>query len=206
MALIPLKQINGDPIDGGSGAATSQTQRVVIATDQLTSAIATASNQTTTNTAIGAVTETSPSTDTASSGLNGRLQRIAQRLTSLISLLPTSLGAKTKAASLSVAPSTDAIFNGSLPTVTSGTILSLTTNATGTTYTAFSSTTCTALDLVNNTGVTIEYRRGASGSAMQIPDKSARLIIGITNANQIDVRRTDVSNTTVSLQAEAFIL
>lgn len=39
----------------------------------------------------GALTETAPATDVASSGLNGRLQRIAQRLTSLIGLLPASL-------------------------------------------------------------------------------------------------------------------
>ena len=45
------------------------------------------------DTKTGSLTETAPSTDTASSGLNGRLQRIAQRITSLISLLPTSLGA-----------------------------------------------------------------------------------------------------------------
>src|SRR4051812_21338843 len=44
-------------------------------------------------TRLGAVTETAPSTDTGSSGLNGRLQRIAQRITSLIALLPTALGA-----------------------------------------------------------------------------------------------------------------
>ena len=43
-------------------------------------------------TAIGIITETAPATDTASSGLNGRLQRIAQRLTSLIALVPTALG------------------------------------------------------------------------------------------------------------------
>lgn len=42
---------------------------------------------------LGSLTETAPSTDTASSGLNGRLQRIAQRLTSMIALLPTALGA-----------------------------------------------------------------------------------------------------------------
>ena len=42
---------------------------------------------------IGPVNETAPATDTASSGLNGRLQRIAQRITSLIALLPTALGA-----------------------------------------------------------------------------------------------------------------
>lgn len=45
-----------------------------------------------TDTLVGAVTETAPATDTASSGLNGRLQRIAQRLTSIIALLPTALG------------------------------------------------------------------------------------------------------------------
>lgn len=40
---------------------------------------------------IGATNETAPATDTASSGLNGRLQRVAQRLTSLIALVPTAL-------------------------------------------------------------------------------------------------------------------
>src|SRR4051794_1045959 len=40
---------------------------------------------------LGSLTETAPTTDTASSGLNGRLQRIAQRLTSLISLIPSAL-------------------------------------------------------------------------------------------------------------------
>lgn len=39
----------------------------------------------------GALTEAAPATDTASSGLNGRLQRVAQRLTSLIAQLPSSL-------------------------------------------------------------------------------------------------------------------
>lgn len=42
---------------------------------------------------IGTLTETAPASDTASSGLNGRLQRIAQRLTSMIALLPAALGA-----------------------------------------------------------------------------------------------------------------
>lgn len=51
---------------------------------------------------LGSLTETAPATDTASSGLNGRLQRIAQRLTTLIGLLPTALGQTTKSASLAV--------------------------------------------------------------------------------------------------------
>ena len=43
------------------------------------------SKQDAANVLTGAVTETAPATDTASSGLNGRLQRIAQRLTTIIS-------------------------------------------------------------------------------------------------------------------------
>lgn len=51
---------------------------------------------------VGAMTEGAPASDTASSGLNGRLQRIAQRLTSLIALIPAALGQGTMAQSLSV--------------------------------------------------------------------------------------------------------
>jgi hypothetical protein len=40
----------------------------------------------------GALTETAPANDTASSGQNGRLQRIAQRLTTLIALFPVGAG------------------------------------------------------------------------------------------------------------------
>lgn len=52
-----------------------------------------AATEATLDTRTGSLTETPPTTDTASSGLNGRLQRIAQRITSLIGLLPTALGA-----------------------------------------------------------------------------------------------------------------
>lgn len=45
---------------------------------------ATLADQTLLTTEIGAVTETAPANDTASSGLNGRLQRIAQNITTLI--------------------------------------------------------------------------------------------------------------------------
>lgn len=79
------------PIKAGEGAATNG-MRVAIATD---------------STVIGAVTETAPATDTASSGINGRLQRIAQRLTALIALLPASIGQKAKAASFAVTIASD---------------------------------------------------------------------------------------------------
>lgn len=40
--------------------------------------------------AVGALTETAPASDTASSGLNGRMQRLAQRLTSLLGVFPAN--------------------------------------------------------------------------------------------------------------------
>lgn len=51
---------------------------------------------------LGSLTESAPASDTASSGQNGRLQRIAQRITSMIALLPTALGRTTQGSSLSV--------------------------------------------------------------------------------------------------------
>lgn len=94
----------------------------------------------------------------------------------------------------------------SVPGAVSATILSLTTAATGTNYTAFSSQTCQSLDIVNTSSVAIEYRRGATGNAMTILSGSSRLVVGITNANEIDVRRVDTSNTQITIPAEAIVI
>ncbi|TAK89399.1 MAG: hypothetical protein EPO06_12110 [Burkholderiaceae bacterium] len=77
-----------------SGAATEATLAGVLTTTDF-------------DTKVGSLTETAPATDTASSGVNGRLQRIAQRLTSIIALLPGSLGQKASAASLAVVVASD---------------------------------------------------------------------------------------------------
>ncbi|CAB4165308.1 hypothetical protein UFOVP833_46 [uncultured Caudovirales phage] len=81
-----LKGIYGRILAAGA-AAMAASWSVTIATDDAR---------------IGPVNETAPASDTASSGLNGRLQRLAQRITSLIALLPASLGSKAASASLSV--------------------------------------------------------------------------------------------------------
>lgn len=56
---------------------------------------------------LGPVNEAAPSTDTGVAGLNGRLQRVAQRITALMALLPASLGQKTLGASLAVVLASD---------------------------------------------------------------------------------------------------
>jgi hypothetical protein len=93
----------------------------------------------------------------------------------------------------------------SVPLAVSATILTLTTAATGTNWTAFGSSVCDALDLTNSTSVAIEYRRGGAGNGMQVLSGASRLIVGISNANQIEVRRVDTSNTQVTVQAEALV-
>jgi hypothetical protein len=94
----------------------------------------------------------------------------------------------------------------SVPGAVSATILSLTTAATGTNYTAFSSQTCQALDIVNTSSVAIEYRRGGAGNTMTILSGSSRLVVGISNANEISVRRVDTSNTQITIPAEAIVI
>lgn len=88
-------------------ADLSETQPVSLASVPLPTGAATSAKQDEEAILIGAVTETAPVSDTASSGLNGRLQRLAQRITSLIALLPASLGQKTMANSLAVAIASD---------------------------------------------------------------------------------------------------
>ncbi len=77
------------------------------------------------------------------------------------------------------------------PSMTSGGNISVATASPGTNYAAFASQACKQLTIVNNTGFAIEFRQGAAGVAIPIVDKSAFTVFGITNANQIDVRRID---------------
>lgn len=106
---------NGQLIGGHNGAGlfrhmkVSNTGEVIVevATSALPTGAATEAKQDAEAVLIGAVTETAPGTDTASSGLNGRLQRIAQRITSLISLFPASIGQKTSANSFAVTIASD---------------------------------------------------------------------------------------------------
>lgn len=97
------------------GTTPSDTQPVSAASLPLPSGASTESTLSTVSTEVGGVTETAPATDTASSGLNGRLQRIAQRLTSIIALLPASIGKKATTGSMSVTLASDDTLYSVLP-------------------------------------------------------------------------------------------
>lgn len=94
-------------VDASNSTGLTGTFTANAGTNLNTSALALETTQVANGVLIGAVTEAAPATDTASSGLNGRLQRIAQRLTSIIAVLPSAIGQQLKANSLSVTMASD---------------------------------------------------------------------------------------------------
>lgn len=87
---VALRTADGTVIDLSGDAANGLDVDIT----RFPATAATAANQDTTNTALGATNETAPASDTATSGLNGRLQRVAQNLTTA----NTALGTTTDAA------------------------------------------------------------------------------------------------------------
>ncbi|AEY69593.1 hypothetical protein PEp14_0004 [Erwinia phage PEp14] len=81
-----------------------------------------------------------------------------------------------------------------------------TTAANGTDFVAFPNLGAEMLDITNDTGADLEYRRNGSANTFPILNGQSRLIQGITNINQISVRRTDTGTTQVKVKGEAFKL
>lgn len=73
--------------------------------------------------------------------------------------------------------------------------------STGTNWTAFGSQALKQLNVSNQTGVTIEVLQDGAGVGLQIPTGAFYTFFGITNANQLSVRRVDTSNTQVTITA-----
>lgn len=84
------------------------------------------------------------------------------------------------------------------------TIIHVDTNGTtGTTWVAFPDTPCSKVHVYNVSGTTLNVRRGGAGDFMPIPTGQSYTFVALTNANQLSIRRADVANTTVTLNAEA---
>lgn len=81
-------------------------------------------------------------------------------------------------------------------TVSAETTIAVTTTATAndTAYAVFTDTPCTELIVLNDCCVEIEYQRNATGVAIVIRPGQTRRIVGITNANQIGIRRVDYAS------------
>lgn len=164
-------------------------------------ALATEAKQDTQNNRLGDLTETAPASDTASSGLNGRLQRIAQRLTSLIALLPSSLGQKAMSDSLAVTIASD---QSAVTTSPSGGSL---TNRSGTATTTSSqiaaSNTSRKYFLIQNIGSQIIYID--FGTAAVVGTPSLHINPGATFIMEGGFVSTQAINAIVSASTAAYI-
>lgn len=213
LARIPALVSGRIPVDGsGVTQPVSGTVTANAGTGSFTVAQATAENLNATVTGTVAATQsgtwnvnnisgvvslpTGAATSANQTIANASLSSIDTKLTAPLSVTGPLTNAQLRAAPVP----------NSVPVATSVTILNLTTAAIGSNWTAFASQSCNALDIVNNTPAAIEYRRGGSGSSMQITSGAGRIVVGITNANQIEVRRVDQLDTQVIVQAEAITI
>lgn len=131
--------------------------------------------------AVAALAGTAPTT--AAKVITDAAGSVQQYLRGLIYLAITAAGVNVK------------------PGFTSAGIVTLQSNATGTTYNAFASQACVQLTLVNDTGTDLEIQFGATGSTFILWSGASVTIPGITNASTVGYRRKDTSNTQVTLAA-----
>lgn len=79
---------------------------------------------------------------------------------------------------------------------------SIQTSSTGSNFSILPAGTGLRVVLINRTGVDIEVQRNGAGEALIIEDGTFWTFQGITNANQLGVRRVDQDNAQVTLQYE----
>lgn len=179
----------------------------------------------TTNTEIGIVTETAPASDTASSGLNGRLQRIAQRLTTLITNLGSpfqaggSIGNTSFTATQATGTNLHVVVDSAPTTAVTGTFFQATQPVSGTVSTGLSQPlTDTQLravavpvsGTVNPTTptTTIAFVTTVTTAGTRVQLASNSIVAGIlqapsTNSGLIYVGGITVSNTVFGAELQA---
>lgn len=97
---------------------------------------------------------------------------------------------------------TVSLLNYDSEIVTSAGNLSLTTSSSGSTFTSFSDRVAKQLSITNVSGYQVDVKRNSDTVYQPIPSPGVWTFRGISNANQISVRRTDVSNAQISVIGE----
>lgn len=149
---------------------------------------------------LGARADAAASSDTGTFSLIAFIKRALQNWTTLLSRLPSLISSRLPVAS-------------SLPyAATAPVLMSAQTSAGGTAFVSFGSQACDSLELLvtdattHAIGVAIEYKINGTGTALPLFYGDSDLITGLTNANQISVRRVDQSTTQIYVYAKAHTL
>lgn len=72
------------------------------------------------------------------------------------------------------------------------------TNPTGATFNTLTSQACKSVTISNQTGTTLDVQQGGAGAAFQLPTGQVVVFRGLTNANNLGIRRSDASSSQVT--------
>ena len=131
-------------------------------------------------------------------------------IASITNALPSggnTIGSVTQSGTWNVASITNSLPSGTnnigvvTPAMSGSGNLNAVTSTTANSFTAFASQACKQLTITNNTGQKIEVQQGGTGTTIVVFDQSYYTFYGITNTNQLGVRRVDLATTAVTVQA-----
>lgn len=88
---------------------------------------------------------------------------------------------------------------GVVPQMSAGGHISAQTTAAGTTYAEFGAQACKQFTLVNDTGTDLQVQQGGAGAALTIFAGDKFTFFGLTNTNQLGVKRKDSATTQVTV-------
>lgn len=87
------------------------------------------------------------------------------------------------------------------PGFATGGNISVSTAANGTDFVVFTARACAQLTVVNDSDVVFEVRQGGAGVACPVLSQSSFTFFGISNANQLSVRRKDTGTEPLTVYA-----
>ena len=87
------------------------------------------------------------------------------------------------------------------PRMSNGGFISITTSNTGTPYVPFANQVCSQLTISNDSGNPIDIQQGGAGIAFKVIPLTYMTLYGLSDANTISIRRTDTSNTQLTITA-----
>lgn len=153
-------------------------------------------------TALGQRTATAATSDTGSFSLLALTKRLLSKLTTQLDLTLTAFRDAIRGGDDRTLTSLyDKLANDG-DNITSAAFGSVQTAADGTSWTALASAACKQVPLYNDTGTTLLIRRGGAGTEFPHVDGTYITYRGLTNADQLEVKRQDESTTQVTAYYE----
>jgi hypothetical protein len=176
-------------VGGGGGGTSNTTETTQLAVKAAVEAV---------NSDLGAPADAAATTDTGTFSLVALIKRSLQNWTTLLARIPALVSGRMPVDGSGV---TQPVSGSVTPVLTAGGHISATTAASGTGYTAFAAQACKQLTICNGSGVDIGVTVGGAGVEVPVFTGTYMTFFGITNANQLSIRRVDTATVQVAVAA-----